>query len=71
MGIDLFGDNLQEKALTPVQRMTIRRAGAQGRDLYAAEPNDIDRFIKAIKRDGEELPDPIWEAAAGRGIYSD
>jgi hypothetical protein len=70
MGIDLFGNNLQEKILTSTQRIATRQSDTKGRDLYTTEPNDIDRFIKTIKKDGLELSDPIWEPAAGRGDIS-
>jgi hypothetical protein len=70
MAIDLWGNTVDEKLLTSTQRITTRQVKASGRDLYTTEPNDIDRFIKAIKRDGVEIPDPIWEPAAGRGDIS-
>ena len=67
MGIDLFGNNIEQKTLTSIQRIATRQAILKGRDLYTTEPNDIERFLKAIQRDGVELPSPIWEPAAGRG----
>jgi hypothetical protein len=70
MGIDLFGNSTVQKALTSIQRIASRQAGYTGRDLYTTEPNDIERFIKAVQRDGVELPAPIWEPAAGRGDIS-
>jgi hypothetical protein len=70
MGLDLFGNSVKEKVLTSTQRIVTRQAGPIGRDLYTIEPSDIERFIKAIQRDGVELPVPIWEPAAGRGDIS-
>jgi hypothetical protein len=69
-GIDLFGNTFEEKKLTSTQRIVTRQAVLTGRDLYTTEPYDIERFIKAIRRDGVELPSPIWEPAAGRGDIS-
>jgi hypothetical protein len=69
MGLDLFGNSV-EKALTSMQRIVTRQAVSIGRDLYTTEPGDIERFIKAIQRDGVDLPFPIWEPAAGRGDIS-
>jgi hypothetical protein len=70
MDIDLFGNSVEQKALTPTQRISTRQSALKGRDLYTTEPADIERFIKAIQRDGVELPAPIWEPAAGRGDIS-
>ena len=70
MEIDLFGNNIEQKALTSIQHIATRQAAIKGRDLYTTEPNDIERFLKAIQRDGVELPTPIWEPAAGRGDIS-
>jgi hypothetical protein len=70
MDIDLFGNNIEEKALTSMQRMATRQASLPGRDLYTTEPKDIDRFIKAAKKDGLEILSPIWEPAAGHGDIS-
>jgi hypothetical protein len=67
---DLFENIIDEKALTYTQRSTTRQAVSTGRDLYTTEPGDIERFIKAIKRDGADISDPIWEPAAGRGDIS-
>jgi hypothetical protein len=69
-GIDLFGNAIEEKALTSTQRMVSRQTVLLGRDLYTTEPKDIGRFIEAIKRDGINLVSPIWEPAAGRGDIS-
>ncbi|MDR1072503.1 MAG: hypothetical protein LBL45_02360 [Treponema sp.] len=68
--MDLFGNSIKQKALTSMQRVTTRQSVLKGRDLYTTEPADIERFIKAIQRDGVELPAPIWEPAAGRGDIS-
>ena len=65
MGLDLFGNSVEEKALTPAQRIAARQAVFTGRDFYTTEPDDIERFIKALHRDRVELPVPIWEPAAG------
>jgi hypothetical protein len=70
MDIDLFGNSVEQKALSSTQRIVTRQAKQAGRDLYTTEPNDIARFIQAIQRDGVELPAPIWEPAAGRGDIS-
>jgi hypothetical protein len=70
MTIDLFGNSIEQKALTPIQRIATRQSAIKGRDLYTTEPDDIERFLKAIQRDGVELPTPIWEPAAGRGDIS-
>ncbi|GHU09534.1 hypothetical protein FACS1894151_07460 [Spirochaetia bacterium] len=70
MDIDLFGNSVGEKALTSTQRIVTRQNISTGRDLYTTEPSDIDRFIRATKRDGIELSSPIWEPAAGRGDIS-
>jgi hypothetical protein len=72
MGItDLFGNVLEEKkALTATQRMATRQADISGRDLYTTGQNDIDRFMRAIQKDGLTLTAPIWEPAAGRGDIS-
>ena len=66
-GVDLFGNASEQKTLTAIQRIATRQAVLPGRDLYTTEPKDIERFLSAIKRDGVELPVPIWEPAAGRG----
>jgi hypothetical protein len=68
--IDIFGNSVEQKALTTMKRITARQAAPKGRDLYTTEPADIERFIKAIQRDGVELSDPIWEPAAGLGDIS-
>jgi hypothetical protein len=68
--VDLFGNVIEEKALTSTQRMTTRQAVNAGRDLYTTEQYDIERFMRAIKNDGLELPSPIWEPAAGYGDIS-
>jgi hypothetical protein len=70
MGLDLFGNSVEEKALTPAQRIAARQAVFTGRDFYTTEPDDIERFIKALRRDRVELPVPIWEPAAGLGDIS-
>ena len=70
MNIDLFGNSAEQTGLTSVQRMATRQAGLPGRDLYTTEPKDIERFLKALDRDGVIIPSPIWEAAAGRGDIS-
>jgi hypothetical protein len=70
MGLDLFGNSAEDKALALTQRMTTRQAVLTGRDLYTTEPNDIERFLKAINRDGVKLLSPIWEPAAGMGDIS-
>jgi hypothetical protein len=70
MELDLFGNNTAQKALTSIQRMAARQAGHTGRDLYTTEPADIERFIKAIRRDRVELSAPVWEPAAGWGSIS-
>jgi hypothetical protein len=70
MGIDLFGNSVEEKVLTSTQRIVTRQAVKTGRDLYTTEPRDIARFIRALKRDRLELLGPIWEPAAGRGDIS-
>jgi hypothetical protein len=69
-GLDLFGNSVKDKALTSTQRIASRQVSPMSRDLYTTEPGDIDRFIKAIQRDAVEIPDPIWEPAAGRGDIS-
>jgi hypothetical protein len=58
MDLDLFGNSVEDKALTSTQRIVTRQAVLTGRDLYTTEPYDIERFIKAIRRDGVELPSP-------------
>jgi hypothetical protein len=68
--IDLFGNSVEEKVLTSIQRSATRQAIFSGRDLYTTEPNDIARFIAAIREDGVALVSPIWEPAAGRGDIS-
>jgi len=68
--VDLFGVETEEKVLTSMQRISTRQVKQLGRDLYTTEPNDIARFIQAIKRDHIELPGPIWEPAAGQGDIS-
>jgi hypothetical protein len=68
--IDLFGNNVEQKVLTSMHRIATRQVSLQGRDLYTTEPKDIDRFIKATKKDGLEILSPIWEPAAGRGDIS-
>jgi hypothetical protein len=71
MGIDLFGNRIEERgALTSTQRMVTRQSAAWGRDLYTTEPADIERFLKALHRDGVEICAPVWEPAAGRGDIS-
>jgi hypothetical protein len=70
MEIDLFGNNTKPKELTSVQRLATRQVSLPGRDLYTTEPKDIERFLKALNRDGVILPSPIWEPAAGRGDIS-
>jgi hypothetical protein len=70
MGIDLFGNSVDGKVLTSTQRIVTRQAVSMGRDLYTTEPGEIGRFIKAVKRDGVDIPCPIWEPAAGRGDIS-
>jgi hypothetical protein len=68
--IDLFGNHIEPKALTSIQRIATRQVVQTGRDLYTTDPHDVERFIKAIQRDEVELPAPIWEPAAGRGDIS-
>jgi hypothetical protein len=70
MNVDLFGNSVEKKVLTSIQRIASRQADSIGRDLYTTEPQDIERFLKTLKRDGVELSDPIWEPAAGRGDIS-
>jgi hypothetical protein len=70
MGIDLFGNSIQQKALTATQHMSTRQTPLTGRDLYTTDPGDIGRFLKAIRRDGVELRGPVWEPAAGMGDIS-
>ena len=71
MKVDLFGRSIEhQKPLTSTQRLTTRQVVLPGRDLYTTEPNDIERFIKALQRDKVELINPIWEPAAGRGDIS-
>ena len=67
MNTDLFGNSVEQKALTSMQRMATRQAALPGRDLYTTEPKDVERFLKAIERDGLKLASPVWEPAAGRG----
>jgi hypothetical protein len=67
MNTDLFGNAVKEKSLTASQRIATRQAVLTGRDLYTTEPLDIERFLKAVQRDGVALPTPIWEPAAGQG----
>ena len=45
--IDLFGNKLEQKKLTSIQRLASRQAESGGRDLYKTEPKDIERFIIA------------------------
>jgi hypothetical protein len=68
--IDLFGNGVERKVLTPTQRIATRQVLQAGRDLYTTEPADIERFIKAIRGDGVELLSPVWEPAAGFGDIS-
>jgi hypothetical protein len=70
MAIDLFGNTIEEKALTATQRMSTRQSIIRGRDIYTTEPRDIDRFVKTIQKDCVELLSPKWEPAAGRGDIS-
>jgi hypothetical protein len=70
MDIDLFGNIAQSKELTPMQRLSTRQVSLPGRDLYTTESKDIERFLKALDRDGIKLPFPVWEPAAGRGDIS-
>jgi hypothetical protein len=56
MNTDLFGNAVKEKGLTSSQRMATRQAVLTGRDLYTTEPLDIERFLKAVQRDGVALP---------------
>jgi hypothetical protein len=70
MDIDLFGNSVEQKSLTSIQRIATRQVIQAGRDLYTTDPNDIARFIQAIQRDGVELSAPIWEPAAGQGDIS-
>ena len=69
-GVDLFGNIEKQKALTSSQRLSTRQAILPGRDLYTTDPKDIERFLTALKRDGLDIPMPIWEPAAGRGDIS-
>jgi len=68
--IDLFGNSVEQKALTSMQRLSTRQVSLSGRDLYTTESKDIERFLNALKRDGVVIPSPIWEPAAGRGDIS-
>jgi len=70
MSVDLFGNSVEQKGLNSVQRMATRQVALPGRDLYTTEPRDIERFLKAIDRDGVIIPSPIWEPAAGHGDIS-
>jgi len=70
MSVDLFGNNIEQKGLTSIQRMATRQVALPGRDLYTTEPIDIERFLKALDRKGVIIPSPIWEPAAGRGAIS-
>jgi hypothetical protein len=68
--VDLFGFEIEDKALNPMQRISTRQVKQSGRDLYTTEPEDITRFIRALKRDHVEILGPIWEPAAGQGDIS-
>jgi hypothetical protein len=70
MSVDLFGDIIEKKKLTSIQRIATRQAESGGRDLYTTEPKDIERFLKAIERDELIIRTPIWEPAAGHGDIS-
>ena len=36
-------------------------------DYYATDPYTLDIFLKALKRDGFQLGNSIWECACGGG----
>lgn len=40
-------------------------------DFYATDPNSLEIFLKALKRDGFELHKNIWECACGQGHLSE
>ena len=68
---DLFGDIIEDRGvINTMRRITTRQVGIEGRDLYTTEPADIERFLLAAKRDNLEIPNPIWEPAAGLGDIS-
>jgi hypothetical protein len=70
MDIDLFGNSIEQKSLTTMQRLSSRQEMRTGSDLYTTDQKDIERFIKAINMDGVKLLEPIWEPAAGKGDMS-
>jgi len=71
MDKDLFGNSIEDRRVTnTMRRIVTRQAGIEGRDLYTTEPADIERFLLAAKRDNLEIPNPIWEPAAGLGDIS-
>jgi len=53
-----------------MQRIISRQVASAGRDLYTTEPKDVERFLRALKRDRLKLSEPIWEPAAGQGDIS-
>jgi hypothetical protein len=71
MEVDLFGNRVVKlRPMNSMQRSVARQVTVTGRDLYTTEPEDIERFIMAIRKDGVEIPSPIWEPAAGMGDIS-
>jgi len=69
--IDLFGNEIEESKVTStMRRIVTRQAGIEGRDLYTTEPEDIERFLIAAKKENLEILNPIWEPAAGMGDIS-
>jgi hypothetical protein len=70
MNTDLFGNAIEQKQLSSMQRITTRQVDVPGRDLYVTEPKDIERFLIAAKKTNLKILDPIWEPAAGMGDIS-
>ena len=40
-------------------------------DFYATDPQSLEIFLDALKRDGVELDELIWECACGQGHLSE
>jgi hypothetical protein len=70
MNADLFENTVKESPRRKVHQFTCSLNNPSARNLYTTDQKDTERFLSAIKRDGLEIPSPIWEPCAGLGDIS-
>ena len=54
----------------PYTMSNINGEERQAEDFYATDPNAVQNFLNALKRDNVKLPNYIWENACGAGHIS-